>query len=94
MRKQPLADFLREWSPPRAAPLAAPGLSKHGQGHAFDFQVKRGDRLVVGTDTGTTKKWDQAGWTQKLRDAVSAGSTKFIGPLPAPYEPWHYEYQP
>ena len=92
--RQTLADFLRGWQPPRAAPLAAPGLSKHGQGRAFDFQIKRGDRIVAGTDTRATTMWDREGWTAKLRAAVNAGSDRFVGPLPAPYEPWHYEYRP
>ena len=34
--------------PPRPAPLAAPGLSKHGQARAFDFQIKRGNRTRRG----------------------------------------------
>jgi hypothetical protein len=91
-----LRDFVVGWhatSPPPA--LAAPGLSPHGQGLAFDFQVQQGDRIVAGTDAaGAAEDWDAAGWTAKLRAAVESASHRFEGPLAMPPEPWHYDYRP
>src|SRR5215207_2784429 len=77
----------------RATPtLAVPGLSPHGQSRAFDFQVMRGSQLIAGpTGAGA---WDSAGWTEKVRAAVTRASTKFTGPLASPREPWHYDYKP
>ncbi|SIO45716.1 hypothetical protein SAMN05444166_4889 [Singulisphaera sp. GP187] len=73
---------------------ATPGLSQHGQAKAFDFVVFKGRDVVAGTVTATLKeKWDDAGWTAKLKSAVQAAGGKFVGPLPAPYEPWHYIYK-
>src|SRR5262245_29063947 len=42
-----LQRFLVDWRPPVLPTLAAPGLSRHGQLRAFDFQVKQGDRIVA-----------------------------------------------
>jgi hypothetical protein len=85
--------FLKAWRPPTAAPLAAPGISRHGQLRAIDFQIMKDGAIVAPTDTATVKRsWDAPGWTEKLKAAV-AGS-RFTGPLQSPYEPWHYEYDP
>lgn len=85
--------FLTGWRPPAAASLAAPGMSRHGQLRAIDFQIMKNGAIVASTDTGTVKRnWDAPGWTEKLQAAISG--TKFQGPLRAPYEPWHYEYNP
>ena len=90
-----LRGFLLNWWPARPPTLAAPGLSKHGQARAFDFQVKRGERIVAGTDTSrSVAVWDKKGWTGKVMTAVQSASEKFSGPLRIPYEPWHYEYDP
>lgn len=87
--------YLAQWRPPRPPSLAAPGMSLHGRGRAFDFQVKdRMGRIVAGTDTATVDEWDKQGWTAKLENAVRSASAHFIGPLKAPREPWHYEYRP
>jgi hypothetical protein len=87
--------FLKVWRPAPRPTLAAPGLSKHGQARAFDFQVRQGSRIVAATDSSQSASvWDRKGWTRKLRAAVSAASDKFTGPLQDPYEPWHYEYHP
>lgn len=92
---QRFARWLRGWIPPIPVTLAAPGLSAHGQGYAFDFQVQQGDRIVAGTDsTAIAGDWDAAGWAAKLAAAVAAASPHFSGPLAAPYEPWHYVYAP
>lgn len=85
--------FLTGWRPPVAAALAAPGISRHGQLRAIDFQIMKDGAIVAPTETATVKRnWDAPGWTEKLQAAV-AGS-KFSGPLHSPYEPWHYEYNP
>lgn len=85
--------FLTRWRPPSAAALAAPGLSRHGQLRAIDFQIMKGGAIVAPTETATVKRnWDAPGWTEKLQAAASG--SKFRGPLRSPYEPWHYEYDP
>ncbi|MBL8271438.1 hypothetical protein [Steroidobacter sp.] len=90
---QRFKQFLTEWRPPTAAPLAAPGISRHGQLRAIDFQIMKGKAIVAPTETATVKRnWDTPGWTKKLQTAM-AGSN-FRGPLESPYEPWHYEYDP
>lgn len=77
----------------RATPtLAVPGLSPHGQSRAFDFQVMRGSQLIAAPSSPGA--WDSAGWTEKVREAVTRASTKFAGPLASPREPWHYDYRP
>jgi len=83
------------WAPAVAATLAAPGLSAHGQGRAFDFQVLHEGRVIAGLDAaGARRQWDAAGWTQKLHQAMTAARGRFTGPLQSPYEPWHYAYNP
>jgi hypothetical protein len=75
---------------------AAPGLSDHGQMHAVDFVVvcKRDGKIVAGTKSRDMKiRWDAAGWTEKLKDAVTQSGSLFIGPLAKPREPWHYTLQ-
>ena len=90
-----LRQALEGWRPVTAAPLAAPGLSAHGQGRAFDFQVERNGQIVAGLDAATAReRWDAAGWTRKLHAAVVASGRPFTGPLQSPYEPWHYAYTP
>lgn len=90
-----IRDALVTWKPRAAAPLAAPGLSAHGQGRAFDFQIERAGRSVAGFDAASARRqWDAAGWTQKLHAAVIASGRPFNGPLQTPYEPWHYAYIP
>jgi hypothetical protein len=90
-----LREALSAWKPRAAAPLAAPGLSAHGQGRAFDFQIERDGRSVAGFDAAAARQqWDGAGWTQKLHAAVVASGRPFTGPLQSPYEPWHYAYTP
>ena len=85
------AEFLRSWRPPMAAPLAAPGLSRHGQSRAVDFQVVRCGQIVAGTDVASVRRvWEAEGWAHKLRRAI--GAANFVGPLRSPNEPWHYEY--
>lgn len=85
------ADFLRNWRPPKAAPLAAPGLSLHGRSRAVDFQISKGGRVIAPTETAKVATlWQRDGWGAKLAAAVRGSS--FVGPLQAPNEPWHYEY--
>jgi hypothetical protein len=97
--RNPTDDELRaaliEWAPPVAATLAAPGLSAHGQGRAFDFQVLHDGRVIAGLEAAAAhRQWDAAGWTQKLHQAMKAAHGRFTGPLQSPYEPWHYAYSP
>ncbi len=90
-----LRDAMVQWTPRSAAALAAPGLSAHGQGRAFDFAVARNGQIVAGLEASSARsRWDDAGWSRKLHAAVSASGKPFAGPLPSPYEPWHYAYTP
>lgn len=87
------AAFLSTWAPPTPAPLAVPGLSRHGQARAFDFHILQGKAIVAGSNIGVVKSvWDGDGWTGRLKEAIETSSSRFVGPLAAPYEPWHYEY--
>jgi len=98
--QQPEADslarcraFLIDWRPAVAAPLAAPGLSAHGQLRAVDFQVMQGERIIAGTNVAAVARdWIQQGWAHRLEQAVSALGNGFTGPLQFPNEPWHYYY--
>jgi hypothetical protein len=100
--KQPSAEslarferLLRQWRPSPAAPLAAPGLSMHGQSRAIDFQIMKDGQIVAATElNAVAREWEASGWSRKLKAAVNAASTRFKGPLAAPNEPWHYEYLP
>jgi hypothetical protein len=84
---------LIEWQPAVAAALAAPGLSAHGQARAFDFQIEHAGQVIAGLDAATARRaWDAAGWTGKLRAAVTRAGERFAGPLQSPYEPWHYAW--
>jgi hypothetical protein len=90
-----LQKALMEWKPSVATALAAPGLSAHGQGQAFDFQVERAGQVIAGVDVAlASRQWGAEGWTQKLRAAVSVAGNHFAGPLESPFEPWHYSYVP
>jgi hypothetical protein len=96
---RPSVDQLRaalvDWVPDVAVPLAAPGLSPHGQGRAFDFQVEQHGKIIAGVAVGSaSRQWDAAGWTRKLSAAVDMAGQHFSGPLRSPYEPWHYAYTP
>jgi len=85
---------LKDWRASPTSPLAAPGLSMHGQSRAIDFQIMKGGRTVAATEVGAVaREWDAAGWTRKLKQSVLAASPRFKGPLAAPDEPWHYEYR-
>jgi hypothetical protein len=97
--KQPsgdqMRDALRDWKPTVAATLAAPGLSAHGQGRAFDFQIEHDGKTIAGFEASAAHaQWDAKGWTEKLHAAVTASGKPFVGPLQSPYEPWHYAYAP
>jgi hypothetical protein len=90
-----LRSALMQWTPDSAAALAAPGLSAHGQGRAFDFAVAHNGEVVAGLEAASAhQRWDEAGWTRKLHAAVAASGKPFVGPLQSPYEPWHYAYTP
>lgn len=88
-------DFLRAFVPSPTPPLAAPGLSAHGQMRAVDFVIKQGDRMVAGASTADIPAiWTGQGWTKRLYAAVLASGAPFTGPLRIPDEPWHYDYRP
>jgi hypothetical protein len=91
-----LRSFLLAWRPIATPSLAAPGLSAHGQLRAFDFQVQeKGGPIVAGTSTGAAdSEWNAPGWTAKLKAAVEQASTRLVGPLESPREPWHYDFRP
>jgi hypothetical protein len=90
-----LRDALSQWIPGTAAALAAPGMSAHGQGRAFDFAIARNGQIVAGMVAASAHaQWDTAGWTRKLHAAVVGSGKPFVGPLQSPYEPWHYAYTP
>jgi hypothetical protein len=75
--------------------VAVAGFSLHGRLRAFDFKIMKGRRTVATTSTSTIEdRWDEPGWTEKLKQAVTTASDKFKGPIEEPYEPWHYEYVP
>lgn len=85
--------FLVQWYPSAPAPLAAPGLSAHGQLRAIDFQITRAGRIVASTSVASVAQaWERPGWHHKLRSAVESAGGEFVGPLRAPNEPWHYTY--
>lgn len=90
---QRFAQFLRQWRPSPAAPLAAPGLSLHGRSRAIDFQIMHDGRIIAPTEIAKVASiWERPGWAGKLEAAVR--ETGFTGPLRSPNEPWHYEYVP
>lgn len=89
------AGFLRGFRTGRSPTLALPGFSPHGQLRAFDFQVIQGGRIIADTSTGSVaSRWDSAGWTERLKEAVSKSGARLTGPLASPREPWHYTYNP
>jgi hypothetical protein len=88
-------DFLRAFVPSPTPPLAAPGLSAHGQMRAVDFVITQGDRVVAGPQTAEIPAiWIGQGWAGRLNAAVLASGAPFTGPLRIPDEPWHYDYRP
>ncbi len=87
--------FLRASRTTRTPTLAVPGLSPHGQLRAFDFQVMQGGRIIADTSSGAVaSRWDSAGWTERLKEAVLKSGARLSGPLASPREPWHYTYTP
>ena len=93
--QEAFGEFLREWLPEPTPPLAAPGLSAHGQMRAVDFIVVRGEEIVAGAVTADVPSlWTDAGWAERLNSAVRASGAPFEGPLRLPAEPWHFDYRP
>ena len=88
--------FLNAWRAPRWTTVMAPGMSLHGRGRAYDFQIrdKKGGMIADNNASSVATVWDRQGWRDKLSHAVHAASSKFKGPLLKPNEPWHYEYEP
>ena len=93
--EEALRAFLHAYQPDPVPTVAAPGLSPHGQMRAVDFQVLRGEEIIAGPDSRTiVDTWQRDGWAARLQAAIGAASSKFIGPLVSPAEPWHYTYTP
>jgi hypothetical protein len=68
---------------------AAPGLSDHGQMKAVDFYVdKNGKRVADIKKNSIGSQWHATGFDKQLKLATQG--TVLVGPLRAPYEPWHY----
>jgi hypothetical protein len=87
--------WLEQWEPPVRPTMAAPGVSPHGRGRAYDFQVMLGSTLVAGTETARIQSdWVDSGWAEKLANAVRDASPAFEGPLAQPNEPWHFAFHP
>ncbi len=87
--------WLNTYRRKRRPGLAAPGLSRHGQGRAIDFQIKKDGEIYAGTNFGQVKSvWKEEGWDEKLKTSITSAGPSFTGPLKLPYEPWHYDYNP
>lgn len=87
--------WLKDYRPENRAPLAAPGLSRHGRAHAIDFQVQKDGEIVAPTDYSQIDTvWIEGHWEEKLNAAVLDAGPSFTGPLTPPHEPWHYDYDP
>ena len=90
---QRFVTFLRNLPAPMPVPLAAPGMSLHGQLRAMDFQVRKNGRTVAGPEVASVSDvWEKQGWARKLHAAIDPALGAFAGPLRVPNEPWHYEY--
>lgn len=90
-----LERWLRSYSSEQRASLAAPGLTRHGQGHAIDFQIMKNGTFVAPADTSLVATvWAANGWADKLAESIAAAGPSFDGPLASPNEPWHYDYRP
>jgi hypothetical protein len=86
--------FLADYETDRPPTVAVPGFSLHGRLRAFDFRIARGREIIAGASSAMIEPvWDGLGWTDRLKEAVSAASGNLIGPLREPHEPWHYEYR-
>jgi hypothetical protein len=90
---QRFVTFLRNLTSASPVPLAAPGLSLHGQSRVIDFQVRKDGKTVAGPEVASVADvWEKQGWARKLQRAVDPAQGVFAGPLKSPNEPWHYEY--
>jgi len=69
---------------------ATPGLSRHGTGRAIDFVVYRGPQQIL--TTGNPGRWRTTGFAERLQNAIRTSGPHFNGPLAAPDEPWHYNF--
>lgn len=87
--------WLKRFRPSRRAMLAAPGLSRHGQARAIDFQLKKDGKIFAGTSVQAIREvWRAEKWDEKLKASIEAAGPSFVGPLKNPDEPWHYDYNP
>lgn len=88
-------NWLSGFRPSKRANLAAPGLTRHGRAHAIDFQVMRDGQILAAANSKEIEPvWRAEGWDVKLKESMEAAGPSFSGPLTAPVEPWHYDYNP
>jgi len=90
-----LRTWLARFAVTKAANLAAPGMSSHGQARAIDFQIMKDGKIFAGAASSMIEPtWRAGGWDKKLKVSIVAASPAFSGPLIRPDEPWHYNYDP
>lgn len=93
--KRKLRQFLVGYRGKKRPYLAAPGLTLHGRASAIDFQIMQNGRIIAGANSRQiTSMWEGEGWSDKLKQSISAVGSSFHGPLERPNEPWHYDYKP
>lgn len=90
-----LLTWLQQSTVTHRARIAAPGLTRHGQARAIDFQIMRSGEIIAGADSQQIETvWRADKWDIRLKGSMLAAGPSFKGPLVSPYEPWHYEYRP
>lgn len=95
LSSETIRNWLVRYEPEIRPSLAAPGLTRHGQAHAIDFQIMHDWRLIAEASTRQIEPvWIANGWAEKLAESVNVAGPSFHGPLTSPNEPWHYDYLP
>lgn len=95
MNPKEVRNWLSGFRLSKRANLAAPGLTLHGRAHAIDFQVMKDGQILAGANSREIEPvWRAEGWDVKLKESMEAAGPSFSGPLTAPVEPWHYDYNP
>lgn len=90
-----LSRWLRGFRNTERAHLAAPGLTRHGQAHAIDFQIMKDGKIVAGAVSDQIAPvWRGQEWDKRLAESIQAAGPSFSGPLTSPDEPWHFDYSP
>ncbi len=95
MPRKAFWQWIKSFRPSARARLAAPGLSRHGRARAIDFQIMKDGKIFGGTSVkAVVEIWRAQKWEEKLKASITAAGPSFSGPLKAPDEPWHYDYDP